>query len=125
MPAVTTSASEVAGMARAMLASNDKTPTGVWPRAAAFLARQALETAVRGLWEAKGVDLQGAQARAQFLCIATYLGDPPLAGRCRHAWAALSRACHHHPYELAPTAGEIERWLDVVDDLIRRLQEAG
>ena len=25
-----------------------------------------------------------------------------LAGRAHHTWAALSEACHHHAYELAP-----------------------
>jgi hypothetical protein len=36
-----------------------------------------------------------------------------------HAWAALSHACHHHPYELSPTAEELERWMDTVEALIR------
>ena len=31
------------------------------------------------------------------------------------AWGALSRACHHHPYELAPTAGELSGWIEAVE----------
>ena len=29
------------------------------------------------------------------------------------AWTDLSRACHHHPYELAPTANELRDLLDI------------
>jgi hypothetical protein len=36
----------------------------------------------------------------------------------------LSRACHHHPYELAPTPGELRGWLDAVDDALAALAAA-
>ncbi|MCA1689618.1 MAG: hypothetical protein LC720_04000 [Actinobacteria bacterium] len=36
-------------------------------------------------------------------------------------WGELSAACHHHAYELALTAEELERRLDVVDRLVSRL----
>jgi len=62
--------------------------------------------------------------RAQMICLRTYLGDSELAARAGHAWAALSRACHHHPYELAPTAGELKVWFSVVGDLIRKVDSA-
>ena len=29
------------------------------------------------------------------------------------AWSVLSRACHHHPYELAATANELRDVLDI------------
>ena len=32
----------------------------------------------------------------------------------------LSRACHHHPYELAPTAGELATWIEVVEEFGRQ-----
>jgi hypothetical protein len=44
-----------------------------------------------------------------------------LAGRTAHAWAALTHACHYHPYELPPTAEELERWLDAVEAVITEL----
>ena len=54
--------------------------------------------------------------------------EPPIRARkgahVRTAWAALGRACHHHPYELAPTAPEFEDWLHAVDELISRLGAA-
>ena len=41
--------------------------------------------------------------------------------RIGHAWSALSRACHHHAYELAPTAGELQSWFLVVRELIQKV----
>ena len=38
--------------------------------------------------------------------LAAYLQPPP-------QWSDLSRACHHHPYDLAPTANELRDHLDV------------
>jgi hypothetical protein len=37
----------------------------------------------------------------------------------RRAWTALSRAGHHHAYELSPTAAELGTWLESVDVLVR------
>ena len=59
--------------------------------------------------------------RAQLICLRTYLGDAELAARAGHAWSALSRACHHHPYELAPTAWELDGWFSVVEELIQKV----
>jgi hypothetical protein len=36
--------------------------------------------------------------------------------------AALSRVCHYHPYELAPTASELTRWLKETADLVALLR---
>jgi hypothetical protein len=74
-----------------------------------------------GLWQRRTLDLQGCSMRAQLICLRTYLGDAELAARAGHAWSALSRACHHHPYELAPTAGELQGWFAVVEELIRQV----
>ena len=40
--------------------------------------------------------------------------------RLHETWGALSRACHHHPYELAPTAAELARWIEVVEEFGRQ-----
>jgi hypothetical protein len=58
--------------------------------------------------------------RTQLICLRTYLENPGLSARSGHAWSALSRACHHHPYELAPTSGELESWLSAVRELIEK-----
>ena len=109
------------GVARELLDREDAAFVGTWPRAVAFVTRQALEDAVDEVWRRRGIALTAADARAQLLCLESYLGDADLAASCRYAWHALSRACHHHPYELAPTATELERWINVVSSLTDRL----
>lgn len=108
-------------LARALLRRADPATAGLWPRASALLARQALQRSVLDLWERRGLDLQGCSMRAQLICLRSYLGDPDLAARAAHAWSALSRACHHHPYELAPTAGELDGWFSAVGELIQKV----
>jgi hypothetical protein len=60
--------------------------------------------------------------RTQLICLRSYLGDAPLAARAGHAWSALRRACHHHPYELAPTAFELDSWFAVVGELAGKVR---
>ena len=55
--------------------------------------------------------LSGCSMRSQTLCLAAYL-DPDTATRAAYLTAALSHACHYHPYELAPMAAELTGWLD-------------
>jgi hypothetical protein len=54
---------------------------------------------------------------------AAYL-DPATASRITYLLAALSHACHYHPYELAPTAPELTTWLDQAAHLITQLHAA-
>ena len=97
---------------------------GVWPRAAAVLGRQALEQALveRGL---AGPDADDrVTIRTQLLCLADSLGDPLLAGDASFAWWSLTRACHHHPYDLPPNGAELARTLDVVARVIAARRNA-
>jgi len=112
---------ELLDMAGGLLRRSDPATAGLWPRTSALLARQALEASVLRLWERRTLDLRGCSMRAQLICLRTYLGDPDLAARAALAWSSLSRACHHHPYELAPTAGELEGWFSVVGELVRKV----
>jgi hypothetical protein len=105
-------------MARGLLGRADPDTAGLWPRASALLACRALEATVHRVWERRTLDLQACSMRVQLICLRTYLGDPDLAARAGHAWSALSRASHHHAYELAPTAAELQGWFSVVDELI-------
>jgi hypothetical protein len=66
--------------------------------------------------------LERASARAQLACLPEYLGDAALAWEIVFTWSALSNACHHHAYELAPTAAELERRLDAVSRLVEKLE---
>ncbi len=108
-------------MAHDLLGRADPVTAGLWPRVSALLARQALEASVLALWESRTLDLQGCSMLTQLICLRTYLGDADLAARAGHAWSALSRACHHHPYELAPTAAELGGWFSVVAELNQRV----
>ena len=110
----------VLSLARGMLGRVDPDTAGLWPRASALLACRALEATVHRLWERRTLDLQGRSMRVQLICLRTYLGDADLAARAGHAWSALSRACHHHAYELAPTAAELRGWFSMVEELIQK-----
>jgi hypothetical protein len=109
------SPAEVLGMARRLLERASPETAGLWPRAAALLARQALEMTVDEYWMARNIALSSCPTLQQLICLRQYAGDTELAGRMHHAWDALSRACHHHPYELPPSAAELDGWLDTVE----------
>lgn len=121
--ATDTSPAELLDMACGLVSTKAAVATGVWPRASAFLARQALELAMAQLWDRWGLEMGGVSARAQLLCFEAYAKDEVLAEEVRHAWWALSRASHHHPFELAPTLGELERWFATVARLAAQLDE--
>ena len=110
---------ELLRMARQLLDRASPETAGLWPRAAALLARQALEMAVDEFWAKRRIPLESCPTRQQLICLRDYMGDASLAGRVHHAWNALSSACHHHPYELAPTAGELGGWIGVVEAFAR------
>jgi len=63
--------------------------------------------------------------RPQLICLRGYLKDDALAGQAQQLWSSLSRACHHHPYELAPTVGELEGWMEASGALLASLQPKG
>jgi hypothetical protein len=109
--------------ARRLVERPDALTAGVWPRAAALLARQALEQAMAGLWatQPQANGLSNSTMRSQLLCLTVYV-DEDVATRAAYLSAALSRACHYHPYELAPTATELTRWLHETADLIALLR---
>lgn len=94
---------------------------GAWPRATAILARRALESAVDELWGQRTREIAAQPARvsmrAKLLCLGVYV-DGEVAKDVAYAWAALSRACHHHPYELGPSGVELQNLLASVRTLI-------
>jgi hypothetical protein len=98
--------------ARDLIHIDDPETAGLWPRAAALLARQAIEAAMKDLWLLSAPGLEDTSAKCQLLCLSHFLGDPDLAGRVHATWHGLTRSCHIQVYELAPTAAELERWLE-------------
>ncbi len=93
---------------------------GRWPRTSALLIRYALEQALHAVWARVEPSAAEAPMRAQLLILPSY-ADPDVALTARQAWTGLARAAHHHAYELAPTAGELRAWHDLVHDLIGHL----
>ncbi len=115
---------ELLRMADGLLRRPDPATAGLWPRASAILALQALEASVRLLWERRALAFDGCPMRAQLICLWAYLGDAGLAARTSLVWSALDRACHHHVYELAPTAAELRMSFSVVEELLGRVNAA-
>ena len=102
-----TVAREILASAKELLERSSADTQGLWPRAAVLLQRQALEVALKTYWSLKAPGVEECSARAQLLCLGTYLRDESIARRAHQAWTALSRAAHFHPYELPPTREEL------------------
>ena len=111
-------------VARDLLERPNPYTAGIWPRASALLIRHALEATLDDLWRRRAPGLERCSMRAQLLCLPAYLpADLDLAARTSFAWAGLSRASHHHAYELPPAAVELSTWIDVVERLAGRLEQ--
>jgi len=109
--------------AHSLLSYSDAATAGLWPRAAALLARQALEQGLNDFWLKRAPGVEDSSRRSQLLCLRSY-ADEQLAEEASHTWAALSGACHHHAYELSPTASELERWMRSVSDVVDSLEKS-
>jgi hypothetical protein len=114
-------ARELLGLSRTLLSRPDAATAGLWPRASALLARQALEATLDQYWIARGMPMDTRATLPKLICLAEFLGDADLAARVRSCWGALSDVCHHHAYELAPTVAELSVLLDVVDAFVTRI----
>lgn len=93
--------------AQRMLDEASRATVAVWPHAAALLARQALEEALRSYWAEHAPGVERLNMRAQLICLRAYLPADGLARETAFTWHALSRATHHRPYELDPTREEL------------------
>jgi hypothetical protein len=116
---------ELLAAARLLINRPDALTAGVWPRTAAFLARQALEEAVNARWAASPATspMLAASMWSRLTCLPAYVPGPE-ARQVAFAYAALSGACHYHPYELAPTAAELTGWIADVEALVAQLAHA-
>lgn len=93
---------------------------GVWPRACTWLIRLAIENALDEFWLRREPAVAEANRRGQILAL-TGVVDERLGREYGELWATLSRAAHHHAYELAPTSAELRRWLDDATAVVSRL----
>jgi hypothetical protein len=98
---------ELADAAERVLVDPGDALFGCWARASALLARQSLESAMDLLWRARAPIVVQCSMSSQLLVLPSYLRDQEAARNAAYAWSALSRACHHHAYELPPTASEM------------------
>ena len=121
---------EILAAARNLLERTDPATAGLWPRATALLARQALEAALDEFWKVRAPGMEQCSMKAQMLCLPYFLQAPGpktqddhLAQRVSYAWAGLSGACHQHPYELPPTSAELLGWLGTVEELVAHVGE--
>ncbi len=110
---------ELLTAARDLLERPAAATVGGWPRAVALLTRQALEQALEEVWKADPTTagLCDCTWKTQLTCLPSYL-SADLASEISYVWAALSNACHYHPYDLAPTATELNGWMDAVAGLL-------
>ena len=104
-------------MARGLLRRSSSQTAGLWPRATALLARQALEIALAREWRAVHAGLAACPTRVQLLCLCEFSSDWELMTRATHVWGALSDACHHHAYAAPPGAAELEAWFATVEQV--------
>ncbi len=111
--------------ARALVQRYDPATVGMWPRATALLTRQALELAIDEVWRRDAPGVERCSMRAQLICLPAYVKDSSFARDVAYAWSGLSRACHHHVYELPPTATELAGWIETVERLVEQSQRRG
>lgn len=112
------SSQELLKAARDLLIWESADTAGVWPRAAALLGRQSLEQSLAEMWQQRAPGVEKCSAKAQLLALMSYV-DESVAEEASHTWWALSRATHHHAYELSPTVDELRVWLESVDQLLK------
>lgn len=118
-------APQLLAMCRTLVDSNDWATAFWWGRAAAVLARQAVELSLDEFWAQRSMPMIDASARGQFLALRLYLADEAMAAEGHATWSLLSRACHHHPYDLQPSRDEVLGWIDAAERFHAALQTAG
>ncbi|MEV0611086.1 hypothetical protein AB0I61_32515 [Polymorphospora rubra] len=92
-----------------------------WQRGCACLTRVALEQALRAYWNRVAPTVARCPMRHQLLALPAFAGTD-VAALARTTWHGLSRAMHHHTYELSPTLAELHTWHGDVAILLDRLR---
>lgn len=95
---------------------------GAWPRACTWLIRLALEHCLDDFWATKNQAMTDVSSRRAQLLTLTRTVDSDLGYRATTLWHTLSRAAHHHAYELAPTGAELRTWHTQARDLAKAMQ---
>ena len=102
-------------------------PAAYSNRAACWIARAALECAVDSLLTARGRTAPGATMRSKLSVLQVAYhndADREAPSHADYAWARLSQVCHHHAFELSPTASEVHHLIDLVRSLVGLADDA-
>lgn len=91
-----------------------------WPRSCAGLIRVALEQGLEGFFQGAAPSLVGRARRHQLIALPQFLHPAP-AREVSAVWNGLSRAMHHHVYELPPTLAELREWHGSVARILPKL----
>ncbi len=73
MPADVADAHDLVSAARDLIRIDDPRTAGLWPRAAALLARQSIEASMDPLWKLRSPGMRGTTWRCQLLCLGDFL----------------------------------------------------
>jgi hypothetical protein len=112
---MTTTENSVTGLialADKILSGEVAVPGSRAPRAAAVVARQALEEVITLKCSQLANFARRPHMRSQLILLRHE--DFNLGQKAQVAWDGLSQACHHHAYELQPTAVEVRSLLRLV-----------
>lgn len=84
-------------------------------RAACWVTRRGLEELVAELLCRRSVAVGRGNMRSKLICLSVAYDDQPeRAAAITMAWDQLSRACHHHAYELTPTSAEAQHLIEIL-----------
>ncbi|WP_328459418.1 hypothetical protein OHA21_27060 [Actinoplanes sp. NBC_00393] len=108
-----------------MLTSVIRGTRGTWPRACAWLLRHELEAAMDRFWERVQPEIGRARTQRPKLLLLSHYAGPEVGQRAGYLWSVLSRAGHHHWYELGVTAGELARYHSELLEIIALLDAVG
>lgn len=96
-------------------------PGPAWQRSAVWLIRLALEHELDCFWARHNPAVGRCRRMRSKLLALGVVADPSIQHAVTELWSTLSRAAHHHHYELAPTAPELRAWLDEAGTICGRL----
>ncbi|UTI65195.1 hypothetical protein NBH00_03055 [Paraconexibacter antarcticus] len=101
--------------ALALLDEPEPDTATVWPRGAAVLTRQAIETTLDAYWRKTSSQMLFASAADRWVALPSYLGRDPVIRAAEYAWSALSEACHQRAYDVGLTEAELRAHLRTAD----------
>jgi hypothetical protein len=107
-----------------MLTSVIRGTRGAWPGACAWLPRHELESAMDRYWLRACPEIAKVRAQRPKLLLLNHYAGPVVGRRASYLWRALSRAGHHHHYELGVTAAELTRLRAELLDIVALLESA-